>query len=326
MQRFFTGILECRTRGRTVPLPRAVAGESPVGLVVGQDTTEGLHTMGTYSALKQLFRYEIVGDRPVGRGGCGHIWKAKDLLFDRPVALKTLGEPLIWDYPEKGARAFRKEAMACARLSEVNPHIVKVFDIGLVDGVLFYAMQWFEPQQGYRSVDLSERAGKLTLAAVKGMMFQVCEAVSAAHARGIVHSDIAPNNILYDATNRMCFLADFGLLKIIEEQLVSRGSGSLLVGGRLDYLPQEVHRDVSRVGYGTDVYALGVTFRVLLEGTTCLPAEGGRLLPTPGAVRVRAEQRDAPDQVRQLLYRFLDQHKPTDSVDEFVAVLRRIPN
>ncbi len=107
---------------------------------------------------------------------------------------------------------------------------------------------------------------------------------------------------------------------------MSFGSGSLLQGGRFDFFPSEVGADISRVSYASDVYALAVTFRVLLEGIRCLPAAGGRLLPTPGVIRIVQEQRDAPDQVRQLLHRFIDLHATSDTVESFIEMLRRIPN
>jgi serine/threonine protein kinase len=282
--------------------------------------------MSVSKSIGNLFRYELLAEKPVHRGGCGHIWKARDLLYDRVVALKTIDEPLIWKSRETAQRAFRKEAMACARLSELTPYVVRVFDIGMADATLFYAMDWIEPEPGFHSIDLTERTGRLSLAAAKGVMLQTCEAVGVAHAKGIVHSDIAPSNILYDHSNRIYKLADFGLLKIVEETLISAQSGSLLVGGRRDFFPSEVLSDVSKISYASDVYALAVTFRVLVEGLACLPANGGTLIPTPGVLRVLYEQRDAPDQFRQLLARFIDGHRQDDTVNEFLAYLHRIPN
>ena len=168
--------------------------------------------------------------------------------------------------------------------------------------------------------------GNASLSKAKVILFEVCDALGLAHDGGIVHSDIAPWNIVYDGGTMVYKLSDFGLLKIVEEQLLSRGSGSLLKGGRGDFQPPYVRDDISRVGFAADVYALAVTLRVLLEGDGCLPHNGGQVVPTPGVIRIRREQRDAPDQVRQLLARFLDGHTEDDRVADFVQMLQRVPN
>ncbi len=124
--------------------------------------------MATTDSLRKLFRYHLHADRPVNRGGCGHIWRATDLLFDRPVAIKTITEALRWAYPEKAVRGFRKEAIAAARLGEISPYIVRVFDIGLIEDVFYYVMDWIDPEPGFTLIDLSERVGRMTLAHAKG--------------------------------------------------------------------------------------------------------------------------------------------------------------
>ncbi len=281
--------------------------------------------MTTISKLGLLLRYSVDGNMPVAQGGCGHIWRARDLLFDRDVAIKTVSERLLWDAGSKASRTLKREAMAAARLGELSHHIVKVHDMGLAQDVMYYVMEWIEPEAGFRTIDLGERAGMMTLAKAKAALMQVCDAVAVAHQQGIVHSDIAPHNVIFDSARQVFKITDFGLLKVVEEYLVSRGSGSILQGGRLDFMPPEVRGGSSGVSYASDVYALAVTLRVLVEGFGCLPSGGGTL-GTPGVVRLRYEQRDAPDQLRQMLSRFIDGHTPADSVDGFVDMLQRVPN
>ena len=247
----------------------------------------------TVDLLRTLFRYEVDGDRPVGRGGCGHIWRAQDMLTGHAVALKTISEILLWDRPDVAVRHFKKEAIVAARLGEQSPYIVKVIDIGAIDGTLFYVMKWIDPQSGFSSIDMAERAGCITLAQAKAILMQVCDAVSTAHTAGIIHSDLAPQNIIFDPSTHNYMLADFGLLKIVEEVLVSKGSGSLLKGGRQNFFPPEVHSSIAALPKASDVYALAVTFRVMLEGFMCLNAN---IVKTPGVIRIRHEQRDAPDE------------------------------
>jgi serine/threonine-protein kinase len=282
--------------------------------------------MGTLESLQKLFRYNLEGSGPVAQGGCGQIWKATDLLFNRPVAIKTITENLRWHATDAAARTFKKEAAAAARLGELSPQILRVIDLGIVDDTIFSVMDWIEPQQGFHTIDMNERSGRLSLSQTKAIIRQVCDAVAVAHQHGIVHSDIAPANIVFDPRAQLFKLADFGLLRIVEEWLVSHASGSLLHGGRLDFFPQEVKDSINNVGYASDVYALAVTLRVLLEGTACLPSLGGALIPTPGVIRIRHELRDAPDQVRQLLHRFLDGHTTDDRVPAFLSMLQMVPN
>ncbi|WP_157744989.1 serine/threonine-protein kinase [Micromonospora coxensis] len=265
----------------------------------------------------------MLDDRPVGRGGCGTIWAARDLLFDEKVAVKTVNESLALHGDPRVQRSFVKEAMVGARLGRLSRHVVPVTDLGVADDVPYFVMPWIEPwRDGH--IDISPLMGAVSLAQTKTILFEVAEALAVAHANGIVHSDVAPWNVVRSEGDHTYKLADFGLLKILESRLVSIGSGSLLKGGRALFQPPEVRQDISAVSPAADVYALAVTFRVLLEGPDHL-RRGGGPHPTPGVVRIRHEQRDAPDQARQLLTRFIDRHSPDDSVDEFVQQLRRVP-
>jgi serine/threonine protein kinase len=254
-------------------------------------------------AIEQLFRYTDLSTDPIGRGGCGHIWRAYDLLFDRNVAIKTIDEVLLWDLGIKAKRSFVKEAQAGARLGELSRHIVKVYDLGIIENVPYFVMQWINPVEGRSSIDLSPDES------------------------GIVHSDIAPWNIVYDPSERVYKLADFGLLKIMERNVLSQASGSLLTGGRADFFPLTVRLGEEPISYASDVYALAVTLRALLEGIKFLTIGGDSILPTPGVIRARHDgNREAPPQVRQLLLRFIDGHTPDDNVHEFQAMLQRIPS
>jgi len=273
-------------------------------------------------SLASLYRYDQISADPVARGGCGHIWRAHDRLFDRTVAIKTIDELLAWNN-ESARRSFIKEAELGARLGQRSRHIVQVIDFGFAGNVPFFVMEWIEPRSGRSAIDISPDMGAVTIAEAKNIMFEVCEAVGLAHDEGIAHSDIAPWNIIYDPQARVYKLADFGLVKIIEPKLVSAGSGSLLTGGRADFMPITVLTRRESIGFGSDVYALAVTFRALLEGGDCL---NGHVVPTPSVIRVRHMGcSDAPPQVRQLLRRFIDEHTEEDKVANFLTMLQRIP-
>lgn len=282
--------------------------------------------MSTSESLQTLIRYQLLSNSPVARGGLGEIWKAHDNLHGVDVAIKTVIEQTAWRWADKARSTFQKEAAAGARLGRISPHILEVLDFGIAQNALYYVMPWIEPDTGYNTIDIAERSGRITLAQAKFAIRHVAEALRVAHNNGVVHSDVAPANIIFDPNSQVFKLADFGLLKIVEESLLSFGSASLLRGGRGDYLPPEAVLNIRNISKASDVYALGITFRVLLEGTAWLPSQSGKQVATPPVIRIRHEQRDAPDQVRQLLRRFIDNHSELDDIDEFQQLLGKIPS
>ncbi|NRQ37117.1 serine/threonine protein kinase [Nonomuraea sp. NN258] len=278
-------------------------------------------------SLELLFRYDRFSDVPIGGGGFGQIWKAHDRLFDLPVAIKTINEASAWRMGTSAKRSFVKEAQAGARLGRRSRNIVKVFDLGMAEDIPYFTMEWIEPRSGHHGIDISQDMGRCTLVRAKSIIFDVLDALVVAHENKVVHSDIAPWNIVYDPSEQIFKLSDFGLLKIMQGAIISQGSGSLLVGGRADFFPRDVRSGVEEISYASDVYALAVTLRTLVEGAGCLTENGGAMLPTPGAIRVRHEGgRDAPPQLTNLLLRFIDSHTSKDTVQEFRDMLQRVPS
>ena len=266
-----------------------------------------------------LFRYDIQTEKRIGAGGCGELWAGHDRLLDEPIALKTIRDELAAS--SRAVRSFELEAIASARLARENVYTVAVRDFGRVDEWYYLVMDWIPPAVDGRP-DISGLAGRCSLARARQILFHVCNAVGYAHKRGIVHSDIAPWNILYRASDDRYLLSDFGLLRVVYRDLLSVPSQTGLAGGRSAFLPAYARGDLSRVSQATDTYALAVTFWHLLSGDVVL-RHGDTV---PGVVWIDTAQRDAPSQVRQLLVRFVEDHEETDSVDEFVEMLQRIPS
>jgi serine/threonine protein kinase len=212
--------------------------------------------------LSGLFRYQVSPMDRVTTGGCGELWRAHDRLLDRTVGLKTIRAELATD--ARAVRSFELEAIAAARLSATNQYIVPVFDLGRLGSLYYLVMEWIPASDGERP-DIASLAGNCSLVRARKILMQVADAVAYAHSRGVVHSDIAPWNILYRPTSDSYLLADFGLLKIVERDLISLPSRSLLTGGRLAFLPPYARRDAAQIGYGSDVYALAMTL-VLVGG------------------------------------------------------------
>src|SRR5262245_57159193 len=157
----------------------------------------------TLSAGSRLGRYEIVG--PLGAGGMGEVYRARDPRLDRNVAVKVL--PAAWaDNPERLGR-FEVEARATAALN--HPHILAIYDIGSHEGTPYLVTELLEGRP------LSERIHEAPLAPAEAaaLAIQIAQGLAAAHERGIVHRDLKPDNILIVRGEQVKIL-DFGLAKI----------------------------------------------------------------------------------------------------------------
>jgi serine/threonine protein kinase len=192
-------------------------------------------------------------DDVVGRGGMGVVYRATELALDRPVALKLIAPELAGD------ASFRERFLRESRLAASIDHagILPVYTAGEADGELYLANRFVD------GTDLRAllEEGPLRPQRALGLVGQVADALDAAHARGLVHRDVKPGNVLVDAADH-CYLADFGLTK----QLGDADAGeSGLLAGTLDYLaPEQIRR--GEVTGRTDQYALGCVLYELLVG------------------------------------------------------------
>lgn len=162
----------------------------------------------------KLGPYEI--QSPLGAGGMGEVYRARDTRLDRTVAIKILASHLS-SSPELKLR-MEREARAISSLN--HPHICQLYDIGAQDGVDFLVMEFLE---GETLADRL-RKGPLPLAEVYRIGIAVAEALAVAHRQGIVHRDLKPGNIML--TQAGAKLMDFGLAKPLAGQSSGSGSGS----------------------------------------------------------------------------------------------------
>src|ERR687896_779630 len=147
-------------------------------------------------------RYDVV--RPLGSGGMGEVYLARDRVLGRDVALKVLRKQYAGD--DEFAERFKREAMSVASLS--HPHIVQVYDRGETEeGSSYIAMEYVP---GGTLKERISREGSLEVADAAGLGAQVAEALGAAHDRGMVHRDIKPQNVLLAARGG-AKVADFGI-------------------------------------------------------------------------------------------------------------------
>ena len=200
---------------------------------------------------------EVAGYRVeelVGRGGMGEVYRAFDGRLDRNVALKILAPRHVDD------AAFRERLLRESRLAASldHPNVVPVYDAGEADAGLYLAMRYVD---GADLRAVLRREGALAPARAIEIVSQVADALDAAHAKGLVHRDVKPSNVLIDGRGH-CYLADFGLTQSVSD----RGpitDGSLL--GTLDYVaPEQIRGD--EVDGRADVYALGCMLFECLVG------------------------------------------------------------
>jgi tRNA A-37 threonylcarbamoyl transferase component Bud32 len=189
----------------------------------------------------------------IGRGGMGEVYRAYDSRLDRNVALKILA-PRYADDDEFRERLLRESRLAA---SLDHPNVVPVYDAGEADAGFYLAMRYVE---GADLRAVLRREGPLAPARALAIVSQVGAALDAAHAKGLVHRDVKPSNVLIDESGH-CYLADFGLTQSASDRGQAT-DGSLL--GTPDYVPPE-QISGDEVGARADVYALGC---VLFECVT----------------------------------------------------------
>jgi serine/threonine-protein kinase len=241
-------------------------------------------------ALPALPGYEILGE--LGRGGMGVVYQARQLGFNRVVALKMVREASTAS-PDEVAR-FRVEAEAVGRLG--HPHIVQVHAFGEHAGLPYFAMEYLEGGSLARRLargPLPEReAAQLVAALARG--------VHAAHQAGVVHRDLKPGNVLLaaDGTPKV---SDFGLAKLLDAQFAHTDSRALL--GTAEYMAPEAAAGRAReVQVPADVYALGAILYECLAGRP--PFRGQAKLET--LELVRTQEPAPPGRLRPGLSRDLE--------------------
>ena len=211
---------------------------------------------------------EFVGyriDELIGRGGMGVVYRAYDLRLKRTVALKLMAPELALD--QRFRERFAREAELAMSLE--HPNVVPIHDAGDIDGRLYLAMRYVE---GTDLRALLRAEGALDPARALAICGQVANALDAAHAKGLVHRDVKPSNVLLDASEHV-YLADFGLTRRLDEQGAPAGEGRS-VGTPAYLAPEQI--EGGSIDGRTDVYSLGCLLYECLTGETPF-ARGSRL-------------------------------------------------
>jgi serine/threonine protein kinase/tetratricopeptide (TPR) repeat protein len=204
-------------------------------------------------------RYEIL--QLLGEGGMGAVYKAQDRELDRPVALKLI-RPEMASNPAILAR-FKQELLLSRQVTHKN--VIRIYDLGDAEGVKFITMEFVE---GRDLRALIHEKKKFSPEEAVEVIQQICQALEAAHAVGVIHRDLKPQNIMREHTGRILVM-DFGLARTIE------GDGMTQVGalvGTMEYMSPE-QALAKELDQRSDLYAVGLILYELLTGKMPFNAE-----------------------------------------------------
>jgi serine/threonine protein kinase len=226
----------------------------------------------------RLGPYEVIA--PIGAGGMGEVYSAKDTRLDRTVALKIL--PLhLADTPEVRQR-FEREARAVSSLN--HPNICALYDIGQQDGTDFLVMEYLEGQTLAKRIE----QGPMPTPELLRVAIQVCEALEKAHRQGVIHRDLKPGNVML--TKAGAKLLDFGLAKgaapavtdmssspTVTQPLPGSSRGNQLtvqgtIVGTLQYMPPE-QLEGGEADARSDIFSFGATLYDMATGQKAFPAK-----------------------------------------------------
>ena len=280
---------------------------------------------GDFAAGSLVAGYQLA--EQIGRGGMAVVYRAHDPRLDRDVALKILAPGLSQD--EAFRQRFIRESRAAAGVDE--PHIIPVYEAGEDRGVLFIAMRFV---RGGDIRSLLDRDGPLSPGRATEIVSQVASALDAAHARGLVHRDVKPANMLLEESPDSdrpdhVYLADFGLTKASLGQAAAGLTSTGQFLGTLDYVaPEQI--EGRPVDGRTDLYALGCAAFELLTGAPPFRSNEGMAVmykQVSEAPPLLSSRRPGLPRVADEVFNRALAKRPEDryqSCREFAAALRRV--
>ncbi len=274
-------------------------------------------TLGNYKILEKL-----------GAGGQGTVYKAIDSKLGRTVVIKVLPDELV--AKEANRKRFEREARLASSLD--HPNICTIFDLNVIDGIHFIAMQYIDG----RNVRQLVNGRPLQLESALSIAIQVTDALAAAHAQGIIHRDIKAGNVMVNSKGQAKVL-DFGLAKLLDDE-AARTSGihhteltevGIPYGTATYAAPEQARGD--RVDSRADIFSTGVLLYEMLTGTwpfrgkTAVDVRHAVLHDEPPTLG-EARPDPVPPRLQQVLDRALKKH-PRDryqQISEFRDDLRAV--
>ncbi len=277
------------------PLPESLADGDTLSATMPDLTASGAPTP---QAMRVAGRYELLG--LLGCGGMGSVYRARDTELGEIVALKILRRELLQS-PEALAH-FRREVSLARRVTHRN--VARTFDIGEHDGDRFLTMELVE---GRSLADLIEAEGdRIDLGYFLDLSVEICLGLEAAHAAGVIHLDLKPDNILLAKDGRVV-IGDFGIARAVG-QADARG----IIAGTPAYMaPEQVMGEA--LDEAADLYALGAILYEMLtsvpawQGNTVMAVASARLLRPPPDPRAR--RADISEEIASVVLRSMAREK-----------------
>jgi serine/threonine-protein kinase len=241
-------------------------------------------------------------DREIGRGGMAIVYRARDPRLKRGVAVKLLPPDLAFRADIRSR--FLREAETAARLS--HPNIVPIYTVDEREGLVYFVMALVE---GESVGDRVKRAGAMPIADARRILREVADALAYAHANGVVHRDVKPDNILLDANSGRAMVTDFGIARAASDgdaRLTATGAAI----GTPSYMSPEQCAGDREIDGRSDLYSLGAVAYQMIAGAP--PFTGGstpsimmkQVTETP--VPLHERRPDVPNDLEQIVLRLLE--------------------
>ncbi len=243
-------------------------------------------------------RYHI--EAQIGEGGMGTVYKALDKELDRTVALKLIRPEMTMD--ESVLQRFKQELLLASKIT--HKHVLRIHDLGEVQGVKFISMAFIEGQDLHHILNTR---GRLSIELALKISRQLLEALEAAHAAGVVHRDLKPQNILVNSAEEI-FVSDFGLAKSLHAGAAAMTRSGEFLGTPRYMAPEQV--EAKPVDNRTDLYAFGLILYEMVTGDVPFKADSTLALMY---MRVKEKPKspktlnaDIPDYLVRIILRCLE--------------------
>jgi serine/threonine protein kinase len=204
--------------------------------------------------LEPLGRYELLEE--IGRGAMGVVFRARDPLIDRIVAIKTINVGLSRVEAEDFGKRFDREARSAGRLN--HPNIVTIYDVGKSGDVAYLAMELLE---GQSLRDILDSGVVLPPSTIADIAAQIADGLASAHQAGVIHCDIKPANVVVLASG-LVKITDFGIARMRTNDV--KTMTGMILGSPKYMSPEQVAG--KRADYRSDLFSLGVVLHEMLTG------------------------------------------------------------